>query len=951
MSLDRGVRVVHARDFFVGYRNTLIEPDELLITIEVDYNKSNHYVSAFQQCRRREDDIAIVTSCLGVSLDPTTLLVQDVSLVFGGMGVTTRMSPKTSAFLKGRVWDDCTFSLAMDVLKSEMELPVHVPGGMSEYRTSLCLGFFYKFYLSVRQQARGDVPPQFLSARGILESSIPEGEPRWNTPTHGKGPIGEPILHASSERQVTGEAVYVDDIPKRPNELVAVLVVSDVPHARILKIDASKALEIPGVRFFDHSDVPGGNDMGDVFPDEELFASKMVTSIYQTIGVVVADDVFTAHKAKSLVKVEYEPLQPILSIDDAIKHNSFFPLYQNSISRGDVDVGFSESDHVLEGNVYIGGQEHFYFEPNVTLAEPVDTEMKIFSSTQNIHKTQSSVAHSLGLPDSKVSASVRRVGGGFGGKETNNIRFSCAAAVAAYHTGRPVRILLQRDEDMKFTGKRHPFKANYKIGFMTDGSIKALDLQLYNNGGNWYDLSGAVLERALFHSDNSYYIPNLRTSGKIAKTNIQSNTAFRGFGGPQGVLAVEYAIQHVAEFLNIPPEIVRENHLYKYSQETHFRMPVNVRFDWMWKQCMKQSRFVEKVKERDEFNRTNRYKKRGLSIVPSKFGLAFTFTTLNQGAALVHVYLDGSVLISHGGVEMGQGLNTKCLQIASHSLGIPLEKIYISETSSDKIPNSSPTAASMGSDIYGMAVLKACEEINQRLQPYKDADPTAGFERWAKRAWLDRVNLSAQGFWKVPVGGFDFKTGKGEPFAYFTCGVAVSEVVIDTLTGDHRILSSDILFDMGKSINPNIDIGQIEGAFVQGVGWLTTEELVWGDDNHLWIKPGHSKTTGPGNYKIPCVDDIPRDFNVTLVEASDDSRAVHSSRGVGEPPILLANSVVFAIRDAIKSARADFGVSGFFDLPLPYTCERIRMACVDDITSLCVKPPQEARDFRTFGSW
>jgi len=750
-------------------------------------------------------------------------------------------------------------------------------------------------------------------------------------------------------RQVTGEAVYTDDMPKRPNELVGKLVVSTRPHAKILSIDASEALRIPGVHgFYTAKDIPGENKIGDIIQDEEVFASDIVTTVGQGIGIIVADDAFSASKAASLVKIVYEDLPAILSLEEAVEAGSLFPLWTDKLERGDIEAGFQASDHIIEGKIKIGGQEHFYFEPQVTLIEPTDLEVKVYTSSQNLKYTQSAVSTVLGLDCNRVTASCKRLGGGFGGKETWNVVFSCQAAVAAHHTGRPVRLLLERDEDMRWTGHRHPFLGHYKVGFTKQGLLQSLDVFLYNNGGNSYDLSGSVVNRAMFHSDNAYFIPNVRTQGRIAKTNTISNTAFRGFGGPQGMVVAESWIDRVAHFLGMPPHELRAKNLYKYGETTHFKMPVVTRFSEMWEKCKQKFNFEAKLKERDEFNATNRFKKQGVAIVPAKFGIAFV-AFLNQGTAQVNIYKDGSVLITHGGVEMGQGLHTKCIQIASASLGIPINKIYISETSTDKIPNAAPTAASVGSDVYGMAVLKACEELNARLEPFKAKDPNSDFATWVKHAWLDRVSLSAQGFYKMPITGWDFKTGTGQIYHYFTTGVAASQVVVDTLTGDHRVLSTEIVMDVGKSINPTIDVGQIEGAFVQGHGWLTMEELIWGDSDHTWIKPGHMLTAGPGNYKIPSIDDIPREFNVTLMEASDNSPAVHSSRGVGEPPLLLSASVVFAIRDAIHAQRSVEGKTDYAEMHLPLTAERIRMACVDTCSRLALA--DRPVPFQSKGSW
>ena len=612
-----------------------------------------------------------------------------------------------------------------------------------------------------------------------------------------------------------------------------------------------------------------------------------------------------------------------------------------------MDKAFEEVPHIIEGEVKLGGQEHFYFEPNVTIALPQDNEIVLYSSTQNLNKTQLTVSEVLGIPANKVSAKLKRIGGGFGGKETFNIPFSCAAAVAAHHLRKPVRLLLQRDEDMQLTGKRHPFLGKYKVGFDIDGNIIAADVKLYSNGGNVFDLSGPVIDRAKLHTDNAYNIPNLRVGGRICKTNIITPTAFRGFGGPQGMFITETWIEKIASILDIPPDVVRVKNLYKPTDHTHFGMKVNVDFVKLWNGCIKQSQFAKIICEKNRFNENNRWKKRGVSVVPSKFGLAFTATFLNQGSAMVNIYTDGTVLVTHGGVEMGQGLHTKVLQIVAEELQIPVEDVYISDTDTSKIPNASATAASMGSDILGSAAYEACKILKKRLSPYRRENPEASFAEIVNKAYFDRVNLQAQGYHKTPVTGFDFDKQEGQPFHYFTSGCCVSYVEVDTLTGDWKLISTDILMDVGKSINPMIDVGQIEGAFIQGMGWMTFEEWFWGDDDHVWLKPGKHFITGPGNYKIPSVDDLPLQFNVTL-QKTNPSPAIHSSRGVGEPPILLSSAVPFAIRDAIKSAREDENITGWFDIDAPYTSERIRLSCPDFITKKTIPDPES---FRTLGSW
>jgi xanthine dehydrogenase/oxidase len=540
------------------------------------------------------------------------------------------------------------------------------------------------------------------------------------------------------------------------------------------------------------------------------------------------------------------------------------------------------------------------------------------------------IAHVLGLPEHKVVCKAKRLGGGFGGKETRAIFMNCAAAVPAYDLQKPVRLCLDRDEDMQMTGHRHAFYGTYKVGFNDEGKILAVDVTLYNNAGNTLDLSAPVMQRAVLHADNCYNYPNTRFHGRICKTNISSNTAFRGFGGPQGMIITEAWMDHVASELKMDVEKVRAVNLYQEGD----KIPCGMKLDGnnivrIWEELMVSSRFEQKKQEVEDFNQKNKYRKRGIAMIPTKFGIAFTLLFFNQGGALVHIYTDGTVLVTHGGVEMGQGLHTKIAQIAAQTLKIPVKDVFISETSTDKVPNASPTAASASSDMYGAAVLDACNQLNERLQQYREMLPgDASLKEIATKAHQDRADLSAHGFYKMPdVTGF----GGDRPFLYFTYGAACAEVEVDVLTGDFQILKTDILMDVGNSINPAIDVGQIEGGFMQGLGLMTIEEAVWGDKDHPWVKPGVLHTRGPGTYKIPTANDIPIELNVALLQDAPNPHAVASSKAIGEPPLFLACSVFFAIKNALYSARKGEGEDKFFNLYSPATPEKIRMACIDKI--------------------
>lgn len=591
----------------------------------------------------------------------------------------------------------------------------------------------------------------------------------------------------------------------------------------------------------------------------------------------------------------------------------------------------------VTGSVYIGGQEHFYLETQAALVipRPEDSSMEIHSSTQNPTEGQHFVAKTLNIPAHKVQCHVRRIGGGFGGKETRSSFLIAALAVAARKSGRAVRCMMDRDEDMLFSGQRHPFKAEYRLGVSEEGMIMAADVQLFANGGHSLDLSLGVLERAMSHFDNCYRFPALRITGRICKTNLPSNTAFRGFGGPQAMFFCETMLTQAAQVLGMCPETIRRRNLYREGDHTHFGMTLeNVPLTRLWRQLEQDCEFARRRAETDQYNRTSRWKKRGLALLPTKFGIGFGVRFLNQAGALVHVYSDGSVLLAHGGVEMGQGLHTKMCQIAAEALGAPLAAIHFEQTSTTTVPNTSPSAASASSDLNGMAVLDACRQISQRLEPLRATMPRASFAEIAQTAYLQRIDLSARGFYATPGLGFDWDRQEGRLFNYFTFGAACSEVELDVLTGDHQVLRSDLLMDLGRSLNPVVDVGQIEGAFTQGLGLFTLEQP-------LYLRSGMMLNRGPGGYKIPTASDVPRQFRVALFEASRNERAVHGSKAVGEPPLFLAASVFFALHDAVLAARRDAQREqekkqdgGAFDttalvMDSPATAERLRLACGD----------------------
>lgn len=654
-----------------------------------------------------------------------------------------------------------------------------------------------------------------------------------------------------------------------------------------------------------------------------------MTSQGQLLGAIAADTQAIAQRAARLVKVVYEEISPVIvTMEDAIRHKSFFPGYPKSLKNGNIDEAFAKADHEISGEFRMGGQEHFYLETHACIAIPKDNdELELFASTQHPSEVAKLTAHALGIPINRVVCKAKRLGGGFGGKESRGLLVALPVALACYKLGRPVRLMLDRDEDMLITGTRHPFLFRYKTAFNNDGKITGCKLEAFNNAGYSFDLSFSVLDRAIFHFQNTYFIPNVEIEATVLKTNLPSNTAFRGFGGPQGMMVGESIVREVAKALGKDYLEIMAINMYKEGDLTHYNQKMlGVNVMRCFNEVQKSSEIEQRRLKVEAFNAQNRWKKRGISLVNTMFGVAFTAPHLNQTGALVHIYVDGSVLISHGGVEMGQGLHTKVLQVAASVLKIPIERIHIQETSTDKVPNTSPTAASTGSDLNGAAVLNACNILMSRLTTYFEQFPDDGWDKWINKAYFDRISLSAMGFYATPGIGYDPATNSGHPFNYFTYGSAVSEVEIDCLTGDHQVIRTDIVMDVGSSINPAIDIGQIEGAFMQGYGLFTLEELIYSPEGALYSR-------GPGMYKLPGFADIPGEFNVSLLTGAPNPRAVYSSKAVGEPPLFLASSVFFAIKEAIKAARLEEKLEIDFNLQSPATSARIRMACQDQITS------------------
>ena len=753
--------------------------------------------------------------------------------------------------------------------------------------------------------------------------------------------LHRPIPHDSAALHVSGEARYVDDIPVPVTTLHAAVGQSTLPHAELLNLGLDAVRAAPGVvTVLTARDIPGINDVGPVYPGDPLLADGLVEYAGQALFLVVAETTEQARRAALLGAAETKPLEPILTIDDALANNAFV-LPEHQMVRGEPEKALDQSSHRLTGRLRIGGQDHFYLEGQVALAMPGEgNDIVVVSSTQHPSEVQHLIAKTLGLADHAVTVEVRRMGGGFGGKETQAAPIACLAALGAVKTGRPVKLRLDRDVDMILTGKRHGFRIDYDVGFNDDGRIEAIVFKQAADCGFSPDLSAAIADRAMFHADNAYYLPHARITSYRCKTHTVSNTAFRGFGGPQGMMGIERVIDAIARDRRLDPLDVRKRNL--YGQGTcditpyHMRVADNV-LPELITELETSTDYAARRQAISKANAENPIIKRGLALTPVKFGISFTVKHLNQAGALLHVYTDGSVQLNHGGTEMGQGLMIKVAQIVAEELQIDVDRVKITTTTTGKVPNTSPTAASAGTDLNGAAALAAARTIKSRLTTFAadhfdvpvDAiefrdnqviigNQTLQFGELTKLAYLDRVQLSATGFYKTPKVWYDRDRARGRPFYYFAYGAAVAEVAIDTLTGEMRVLRIDILHDVGRSLNPSVDKGQIEGGFVQGMGWLTSEELCWNDQGRL-------TTHAPSTYKIPTAGDIPIDFRVGIYERGRNTEmAVHRSKAVGEPPLMLGMSVFYAISDAIAALGDHRSVP---ELDAPATAERILAAC------------------------
>ena len=733
------------------------------------------------------------------------------------------------------------------------------------------------------------------------------------------GVVGVSHTHESAYLHVTGKATYTDDIPEIAGTLHMAIGMSPVAHGNIRELSLDVIRAMPGVvDVFSAEGIPGVNDVGAIIHDDPVLTNDLVQYIGQPVFAVVAETRDAARRVAAMAKqvMEIDPLPAVLDAREAHKLGQYV-LDPMHMTRGDAQKAIAAAPNKLKGSFATGGQEQFYLEGQISYVVPQeDGGLTIHAASQSIGELQHSVSHVVNLPAHMIHVECRRLGGGFGGKETEPNLVSSITAVAALRCKRPVKLRLDRDDDILITGRRHAFDFDYEVGYDNEGRILGLEITMISNAGFSCDLSPPIMIRALCNVDGSYWIPDFAAHGYMAKTNTQSNTAFRGFGAPQGAMAIESIIETIASKLKRDPLEIRKINFYGTTERnvTPYGQTIedNIIHELV-DELVVSSDYHLRRKEIEEFNAKSPILKRGLAISPLKFGISFHVTFFNQAGALVHIYSDGSILVNHGGIEMGQGLNTKIAQIVAHELGVELSSIRCTATDTQKIPNSSPTAASTGCDLNGKAAQDAARQIRERLADFaakrfgvaadavkfgngqvSSGEHSMTFKELASEAYMGRVQLWSDGFYKTPLVHWDFATLQGRPFFYYTYGAAVSEVIVDTLTGESRLLRADVLHNTGRSLNPAIDIGQIEGAFIQGMGWLTTEEVVWNKDGLL-------TTHSPSTYKIPTANDCPPVFNVKLFERDNLMNTIHRSKAVGEPPLLLSFSVFFAIRDAIAS--------------------------------------------------
>jgi xanthine dehydrogenase/oxidase len=941
--------------------------DAVAQSFHIPYSQAGDEIETFKIAYRDQNAHAIVNAGFIVRLDKKGV-VQSATILYGGLAALPSRMTKTEAAITGAKWNDVTLQKALDVLGNEVAATIRpMPGANflpEGYRESLTETLFYKFFLRVaNERFPKEVEPENRSGGEVFVRPLSGGTQTVSV-YHQERPVGEPILKTTAFVQAAGEQKYTQDIPLPPHGYDSAFVISEIASGTFgYKKNASAALKAAQEKFdgvvayIDAADVPNQkNPYLGLGGDDVVFAVNQTIICWgQPIGLVVAKDRWTAQRAAYFIQTEmidFKPTKPVLTIDEAVANKDFFtdqPMNEHIpyITRKGSDEKWLKNPakpmkgcEVVDGEMGNEAQEHFYMETQGALALPdAQGVMTIYAGTQQGSSVQASVAQLLEIENSAVTVFQRPLGGGFGGKQARPLVINPAPAIAAWILNRPVRLILDRNTDMNVTGKRHPYQGRFHATFTKKGEIKGYKVQLYSNGGSTYDLSFPVMDLSQQHSDGAYFVPTWHSRGDVTRTNNASNTAFRSFGVVQATLICEEAIEKIAHACGIRAEDVRWKNMYqdgtkRSSQSTPYAQELdqcNIRD--LWKRLMKSSDFEKRRDDVDKFNKKNRWRKRGLTMIPLKYGVGYQPRLLDQGVAYVVAYAtDGSVMVQHGGAESGQGIDTKMMQIAAETLGIDMSIIRVAQTSTDTMPNATPTAASSGSDLFGGAVRNACLELRARLEQYCKENKVKGWRTNWKKLWPSivggayaaRVNLAVDGFYNTPlIGDVEGDNQYGRAFLYFVYAAGASEVEIDVLTGETTVLRSDILIDIGHSLNPCLDVGQVEGAFVQGLGLMTTEQMMYEPDGRLY-------SNGTWEYKPPCSKSIPVDLRVTIAKGGDPNQtnsAVMSSRGIGEPPLVLSTSAFFAIKQAIMAARRDQGDDTWFTMPAPATVGRVQSNC------------------------
>jgi xanthine dehydrogenase large subunit len=961
IELRRGqqTRRMPLTDFYVDYMKNRMQPGEFVQGLGIPKAALARQVRAWKISKRFDCDISALCGALAIELDGHT--VKEVRLAFGGMAAIVKRAAHAEAALAGQPWTLAAVNAAKQALAQDFT-PLSDLRASADYRLRVARNLLQRLWLETRAD-----DPLPVESTSVWNVAMPHGAAEVKTDAAAEARacadgarVGISRPHESAALHVAGEAAYIDDLPELTGTLHCALGLSPVANGRLkgMRLDAIRAM--PGVvAVLTAADIPGRNDCGPIVPDDPILCSGDIGYLGQPVFAVIAHTHDAARRAAARAKdaLDIEAAPPVLTPQEAHEKAQYVvpPMHLARSTNADgARAAIAQAPHRLKAEFHLGGQEQFYLEGQISYAIPQEGgAMRVHCSTQHPSEVQHQVAHALHLHANAVQVECRRMGGGFGGKESQPALFACIAAVAAHRLKRPVKLRLDRDDDFMITGRRHCFWYEYEAGYDDEGRILGVEVTMVSRAGHSADLSGPVMTRALCHFDNAYWLPDVAMHGFSARTNTQSNTAFRGFGGPQGAIAIENILDSVARKLGRDPLDVRRVNFYGQTANNvtpYGEVVTDNIIHELVADLEASSDYRARRRDIAAFNATSAVLRRGIALTPLKFGISFNVKHFNQAGALVHVYTDGSILVNHGGTEMGQGLNTKVAQVVAHELGVGFERVRSSATDTQKIANTSATAASTGADLNGKAAQDAARQIRERLAACAAAryggeasavrfandrievnGHTLPFTTLVGQAYLDRVQLWSDGFYATPGLSWDGATMQGRPFYYFAYGAAVSEVIIDTLTGEWKLLCADILHDVGKSLNPAIDIGQIEGAFIQGMGWLTTEELVWHP------KTGALATHAPSTYKIPTANDCPPALNVRLYDGQNLEDSIHRSKAVGEPPLLLSFSVFYAIRDAVSSVG---GHQADPPLRAPATSEAILRA-IDAVREAAASPRRD----------